>query len=130
MHSHSYEATWHAYGKAWSETDPQKRLGILKLNVVPECHYTDPASDVRGHEAFSACMADFQQQLPGAGFVTTAFICHHDHSLAHWNMVSADATVLGSGISYGRYGPDGRLVQMTGFFDNPSPPEQGGQGER
>jgi hypothetical protein len=123
MLSHSYEATWYAYGKAWSETDPQKRLTILSLNVAPECRYADPASDVQGYEAFSACMADFQQLLPGASFVTTTFFSHHDHSLAHWNMLSVDATVLGTGISYGRYGPDGRLVQMTGFFDNSSQPE-------
>ena len=61
-------------------------------------------------------MAELQSTVPGLGFVVTAYQCHHDRSLAHWNMTDGGGTVLMPGVSVGWYGADGKLVQMTGFF--------------
>jgi len=51
--------------------------------------------------------------------MTTDFKNHHDRSLAHWNMVDGNGNVLSQGASYGMYVADGRLMQMTGFFELP-----------
>jgi hypothetical protein len=38
----------------------------------------------------------------------------------HWNMIDGKQNVLAQGVSYFLYGADGRLTQMTGFFELPA----------
>jgi hypothetical protein len=65
-------------------------------------------------------MAALHNEVPGVTFVNTDFKDHHDRSLAHWNMVDGKGDILSQGASYGLYGADGRLTEMTGFFEPPS----------
>lgn len=67
----------------------------------------------------AAKMAELQVNIPGVRFVTTEFKTHHDRSLTHWNMEDGNGNVLGIGASHFVHGTDGRLMQMTGFFDQP-----------
>ena len=62
-------------------------------------------------------MLGFHQQVPGGHFATTYFLAHHDVSIAKWNMVNGDGTIIGDGVSYGHYNEEGALVAMTGFFE-------------
>lgn len=66
----------------------------------------------------SGYMSELHKNVPGVEFVTTDFNSHHGRSLTHWNMVDGKGNIL-SGASYGMYGADGRLTQMTGFFEPP-----------
>jgi mannose-6-phosphate isomerase-like protein (cupin superfamily) len=47
--------------------------------------------------------------------VVTDFKVHHDQSLAHWNMVDGNGTVLSTGASFGIY-KNAQLTKMIGFF--------------
>ena len=68
-----------------------------------------------GYAELSAYMAEFQKTVPGGKFMTSAFEHHHDRCLVHWDLVGADGAIAAKGASCGRYGADGRLVQMVGF---------------
>ena len=114
------QATWEKYVSAWKATSPPSKAAALAECAAPGCVYQDPLTAAHGHAALVATMLDFQRQLPGAHFVTTAFRAHHDASLAQWQMVGGDGAVLGQGSSVGRYDEAGLLVAMTGFFDVPA----------
>jgi len=115
----SRKNTWETYTKSWSETDPNKRMQLLKESLSPQCVYTDPNVQASGYENLSGYMTQFQKSAPGARFVTTEFVEHHDRSLVHWNMTDDKGKILGTGASFAVYGDDGRLLQMSGFFAAP-----------
>lgn len=108
-------ATWKTAAGA------DKREGFARC-LSPDCRYADPLRVAHGWEELLAYMLEFQRQVPGGCFVTTAFMAHHDESLADWNLVDAGGNVLGTGRSYARYGQDGKLASMTGFFEVPGSP--------
>lgn len=120
MEGNSHKNTWDTYTKSWSETDASKRLKLFEQCLSPDCAYTDPLTQATGYSPLSGYMSGLQKKVPGVRFVTTDFKDHHDQSLTHWNMVDGKGNVLAQGASYGRYGVDGRLKQMTGFFEPPN----------
>jgi len=114
-----YQDIWEAYTASWSERDLSKRLKQFESCLSPDCVYTDPLIQTTGYEQLSGYMSELHKNIPGVRFITLDFKSHHDRSLTHWNMVDGDGNVLSDGTSYGLYGADGRLVQMTGFFEIP-----------
>ncbi len=108
------------YQTSWSETDPAKRLALFAQSLRPECVYTDPNTQLAGYDQLAGYMAQLQANIPGVRFVTTEFKTHHDRSLTHWNMEDGNANVLGIGASHFVHAVDGRLMEMTGFFDQGS----------
>lgn len=120
MENNAYKATWETYTKSWSAMDTATRLLLFEQALSPECVYTDPLVQTTGYEQLSGYMATLHHNLPGVKFVTTDFMSHHNLSLAHWNMVDDKGNCLSQGASYGVYGTDGRLTQMSGFFDPPT----------
>jgi hypothetical protein len=67
-------------------------------------------------------MMELQKNVLGVKFIITDFKNHHDSSLAHWNMTDGNDNVVMQGASVGFYGADGRLTQMTGFYEPPNVP--------
>lgn len=120
MESNSYQNIWETYTQSWSEIDASKRLQLFEQSLNPDCVYTDPLIQTTGYDQLSGYMAELHKNVPGVRFVTTDFKSHHDHSLTHWNMVDGNGNILSQGASYGLYGADGRLLQMTGFFELPN----------
>lgn len=120
MESNSQKNTWDNYTKSWSEIDAPKRLQLFEQCLNPDCVYTDPIIQTTGYGQLSGYMSELQKNVPGVRFMTTDFKNHHDRSLTHWNMVDGNGNVLSQGASYGMYGTDGRLMQMTGFFGSPN----------
>ena len=119
MESNSHKNTWEAYTKSWSETDASKRLQLFEQSLNLACVYTDPITQVTGYGQLSGYMSELHKSVPEVRFVTTDFNSHHDQSLTHWNMVDGKGNILAQGTSYGLYGADGRLTQMTGFYEPP-----------
>lgn len=107
--------TWELYTRSWSEIDAKMRHDMFEQCLQPDHTYTDPNIATAGYAELSGYMSEFQKLVPGGTFVTRAFESHHDQCLVHWDMVGADGGVLAKGTSYGRFGADGRLVQMVGF---------------
>jgi hypothetical protein len=120
MESNSYRNTWETYTRSWSETDASKQLQLFEQCLNPNCVYTDPLIQATGYVQLSGYMLELHKNVPGVRFVTTDFKHHHDHSLTHWNMVNSSGNILSQGASYGLYGTDGRLIQMTGFYEAPT----------
>ena len=120
MERNIQQHTWETYTCSWSETDIAKRLQLFKSSLSPDCVYTDPLIQTTGYDQLSGYMSELHKTVPGVRFVTTDFRHHHDRSLTHWNMVDGHGNIISQGVSYGLYGTDGRLVQMTGFFALPS----------
>lgn len=120
MESNSHKNTWETYTKSWSVADPSKRLQLFEQCLNPDCVYTDPLMQATGYGQLSDYMSELNKNVPGVEFVTTDFKNHHDRSLTHWNMVDGKGNVLSQGASFGLYGIDGRLMQMTGFFEPPN----------
>ncbi|MGJ4952517.1 nuclear transport factor 2 family protein [Bradyrhizobium sp. HKCCYLS20291] len=88
---------------------------MLEASLHPAHTYADPNIETAGYGELSAYMTEFQKTFAGGRFETSAFEVHHGQCLAHWNLVRADGDVVAKGASYGRFGADGRLVQMVGF---------------
>ena len=120
MESNSQQITWETYTRSWSETNTSKRLQLFEECLSPDCVYTDPLTQTTGYAQLFGYMSELQKNVPGVKFVTTDFKSHHDRSLTHWNMVDGNGDVLSQGASYGMYSADGRLLQMTGFFESPN----------
>lgn len=81
--------------------------------------YTDPLIQTSGYEQLSGYMVELQKNVPGVKFIVTNFKNHHDRSLAHWNMTDSSGNIIMQGASFGLYGADGRLTQMSGFYEPP-----------
>lgn len=120
MESNSQQITWETYTRSWSETNTSKRLQLFEECLSPDCVYTDPLTQTTGYAQLFGYMSELQKNVPGVKFVTTDFKSHHDRSLTHWSMVDDNGNVLSQGASYGMYSADGRLLQMTGFFESPN----------
>lgn len=120
MPAEQHRTTWDTYGHAWAQPDPAERAALLETCLSSDCIYSDPGIQTTGHAQLSDYMAGVQHDVPGLRFVITEFASHHDRSLAHWSMVDGEGTELTPGVSYGWYGDDGKLLQMTGFFGAPS----------
>jgi hypothetical protein len=117
--TNDHRATWDTYAASWKAITADDKAVALRASVAPDAIYRDPVTQANGHAAFLAAMMAFHQRVPGGSFVTTYFKAHHDRSLARWTMHDVTGAVLGDGTSVGEYGPDGRLVAMTGFFATP-----------
>jgi hypothetical protein len=115
-----FEETWETYTLSWSEIDSSKRIQLFGQCLSTDCVYTDPHVQTTEYGQLSDYMAELHKQVPGVQFVTTHFKSHHDRSLTHWNMVDGEGNILSQGGSYGRYGTDGRLLEMVGFFELPN----------
>ncbi len=115
-----HRSQWDAYGMLWTTTDETDRLAACDGVLAAHCTYTDPTAHADGWGQIMRYMNDFQANVPGVHFVTTEFADHHDRSLARWQMVLGDGTVVGTGHSFAMYDDSGLLTSMTGFFDPPA----------
>ena len=110
-------AAWNTYQAAWSGLCDGERQTMLDQSVAPDCVYTDPVSVSRGHRELTGKMQATQRNFPGATFRNDKFACHHGQAISHWTMFDGNGTAIFTGTSHARYGEDGRLAQMTGFFE-------------
>ena len=110
---------WETYTQSWNATHTNEKRALFEQCLDMNCNYNDPLIKTHGWNELLNYMLEFHQQLPGARFITTYFLEHHNKSIARWEMRNADNLVLGDGISYGEYAVTGKLITMTGFFEPP-----------
>jgi hypothetical protein len=110
-------AAWNTYQAAWSPVSATTRQRMLDESVAPDCVYTDPTSVSRGHGELTAKMQATQRNFPGATFRNDKFAQHHGQAISNWTMFDGNGNAIFTGTSYARYGEDGRLTGMTGFFE-------------
>lgn len=106
-----------AYGAAWLERDPAKRLALLETAWADDGVYQDPNADVTGRQALSDHIGGFHKAMPGARIVLTSGAdVHHGKLRFTWKMVTAEGATAIEGIDFGVLAGDGRLAGITGFF--------------
>ena len=113
--------TWTDYQSAWSDIPDGERRALLAKSVTDDCHYSDPVSSHDGIDALIDHIHASQRKWPGAHFRNDRFLEHHDQALSEWTMFDGTGGVVATGVSYARFGADGRLTQMTGFFEAKQP---------
>ncbi len=112
---------WEAYVEAWKVTSREAKADALRRSLAPENVYRDPLTVRSGHSELLDYMLQLQIDVPGCYFKTTYFLTHHDASIAKWNMIAGDDSIIGEGVSYAQYNDHGMLVCETGFFETPAP---------
>ena len=116
MSKNKHEALWNKYSEAWASAAPEKRKELLTQVASESCSFADPDTEVFGLEALTAHIAKFQEQFPGAYFETRRFIEHHGQSVAEWMMHDKDGSEFLPGVSVARYGEDGKMTHIAGFW--------------
>ena len=112
-----FESTWDNFQAAWSNIPADQRTKLLRENLSRDCVYTDPNGIAHGYDEITERIKGTQEQFPGASFAGDTFATHHGQAISTWTMRNGAGNPIFLGKSYARFGEDGRLVQMTGFFE-------------
>ena len=119
MNNHDLLKTWNIYQSAWGPVGETERRRLLEQSVADDIAYADPFSQANGFDELVVRIAKSQEQFPGARFENDSFLEHHEQGIFHWTMYDGKGEIFVKGISFGRFGEDGRLAQATGFFRVP-----------
>ena len=107
--------TWRTYQTAWEDVPADERRRLLEASVAPTCVYSDPLAVCEGIEAIADRIERARAEAPGISFRNDDFRRHHEQCIAVWRRLTSTGEADFVGSSYGRFGDDGRLVQITGF---------------
>jgi hypothetical protein len=107
------------YFAMWNETDATRRRGLIEAAWTPDASYLDPMFAADGPDGLDALVAGVHQQFPGHRFrLTGAVDVHHDRARWGWELVGPDGGgVVAAGVDFAVLATDGRLRQVTGFFE-------------
>ena len=110
------------YFAIWNATDPTRRRALIAATWTPDPRYVDPMFAADGPDALDALVAGVHQQFPGHRFrLTEAPDLHHDRARWGWELAGPDGGApIAVGVDFAVLAPDGRLREVTGFF-NPAP---------
>lgn len=101
----------------YAEPDPERRRTLLDQAWAPDGVLLDPPFDGAGVDAIAALTDAVLEQFPGHTFRRSTDVDqHHDRARYGWELVAADGAVSVSGTDIARFGHDGRLVEVVGFF--------------
>ncbi|MGA9278409.1 nuclear transport factor 2 family protein [Ilumatobacter sp.] len=105
------------YLDAYGETDADRRLQLISESFTPDATLADPPLDAAGHDGLSAMFAAVQSQFPGHTFMRTSAVDeHHGAARYEWSLAGPDGTVAVIGNDFVRFGSDGKLASVVGFF--------------
>ncbi|MFE1440287.1 nuclear transport factor 2 family protein [Streptomyces sp. NPDC058739] len=107
------------YLEAWNTTEAVALAKAVADVWSADGTYTDPASDVRGHDQITAMIAGTQDQFPGFVFrLVGEADGHHDTARFSWELVhesEGSAPVAGSDVI--TLDAEDRITAVYGFFD-------------
>lgn len=113
-----YGAAVERYFAAWNAPDEQTRAKAVAAAWTEDGTYTDPMTDVAGHEALGAAITAVREQFPGHSFQRTGEVeGHHDLARFTWDLVAADGSSPAAGSDVVTLAEDGRIVSVKGFLD-------------
>ena len=105
------------YIAIWNESDRAARQALIADAWTEDAIYTDPLSDVAGHDGISGLVDAVQAQFPGFVFRRVGDVDgHHAYIRFSWEAGPAggEAVVAGSDVAMVI---DGRLRGVVGFLD-------------
>jgi len=110
------------YFAMWNEPDATRRREVIEATWTPDASYVDPMFDAEGPDALDAMVAGVHEQFPGHRFRPTGNVdAHNNRARWGWELVGPNggSTVV-SGVDFAVLAPDGRLREVTGFFEQPT----------
>lgn len=114
-----YESAVARYFEAWNAREPEARTKAVAAAWAVGGGYTDPLTEVVGHDGIAAVIASAHEQFPGFAFrLTGAVEGHHDTARFSWELVGetdGSAPVAGSDVI--TLAGDGRIRSVHGFLD-------------
>ena len=106
------------YFAIWNETDADSRRALIAQTWTEGCRYTDPVAEAEEPDGIEAMVGGFQEQFPGLTFVRTGEPeRHHDRIRFTWDLMHPEGDRIAAGTDVAVVSPDGRLHDVTGFFD-------------
>ncbi|MFF5313488.1 nuclear transport factor 2 family protein [Streptomyces massasporeus] len=107
------------YFEAWNAEDPATRAKAVAAAWTEDGGYTDPLTDVRGHEGIAAVITATREQFPGFAFRLTGVVDgHHDIARFSWELVStADGSAPVAGSDVITLDGQDRIRAVLGFLD-------------
>lgn len=110
------------YFAMWNETDQARRREVIEATWTSDASYVDPMFDAEGQDALDAMVAGVHEQFPGHRFRPTGTVdVHNDRARWGWELTgSSDGSTVVSGVDFAVLAADGRLREVTGFFEQPN----------
>jgi len=106
------------YFTMWNETDDASRKKVIERVWSDNAVSVDPMVRATGHQEIDSMVAKVQESYPGHKFSLVGDIVeHHDRVRFDWRMKNDKGEVQLSGIDCVRLSSDGRIEDLTGFFD-------------
>ena len=111
-----------SYFAMWNETDAARRRQAIEAAWSEDASYIDPMFAAEGPDALDAMVAGVHQQFPGHRFrLSGAVDVHHDRARWGWELAGpAGGPPIAAGVDFAVLAPDGRLREVTGFFEQPA----------
>ena len=117
-HQNQSNVTVEKYFNMWNETDPARRRSLIEAVWTPDAQSIDPIADITGWQAIEQFVIGLQQQYPDHIVMLSGEIDRHHNRLRFpWIIKSPAEKVILSGIDCVRLAIDGRIAELTGFFD-------------
>ena len=110
------------YFAMWNETDQARRREVIEATWTSDASYVDPMFDAEGQDALDAMVAGVHEQFPGHRFRPTGTVdVHNDRARWGWELTGpSDSSAVVSGVDFAVFAADGRLREVTGFFEQPN----------
>lgn len=106
------------YLEIWNETDAERRRALIARTWTPDASYLDPVLCGQGHDGIDAMVQAVHAKYPGLKFARSGRIdAHNDRVRFGWSFAAEHGPALARGLDIAVIAPDGRLAQVTGFFD-------------
>lgn len=107
------------YLALWSEADDARRRALVRATWTPDGRFLDPTTDVRGHDELDAMISGARLRLLGRRYHQVGGVdIHHDRLRWGWQLRGPNAAEE-AGVNFAVIAPDGRLREVTGFFESP-----------
>jgi SnoaL-like protein len=110
------------YFAIWNETDPARRRELITTTWSPDLTYLDPLFSAAGPDALDTLVEGVHEQFPGHRFRLIGQVdLHHDRARWAWELAGpAGGPTVAAGVDFALLTADGRLHQVTGFFEPPA----------
>ena len=109
--------TLRAYAAAWSAKSPEETARFLEQCAHPEIEFRDLYACISGRDALAAHIANVKRHVPGHALeLAGPGTLSHGYVRMPWRAMAAGSP-MASGHNFCRLGPDGKLVEVIGFWD-------------
>lgn len=104
---------------AWNEPEPEARRTLLASCWRPDALFVDRMGYVDGIDALDDFIANAHRFMPGVRMERTGPVREmHGRILFPWRLSGPDGEI-GAGSNAGRMDGEGRIAELTGFWDEP-----------